>query len=142
MGKVQTFTPTPTINGVIKGRPGKGKVLSLGERRTCYHGHRMSDDNVFTYQGRIWCRRCRAESRKRSKAKRAEAMQLQAKAKRADVKAQLDKALKPKATRKAAKPKTSTPAKAKARKATPKLKGQARIDAELKAFSAKRQRAA
>lgn len=79
---------TPTINGVIKGRPGKGRVLSLEQRAKCYAGHRMTDDNTFRYtakrvQGkpkpimRAWCKRCRTASRKRSVDKRkAEALAL------------------------------------------------------------------
>lgn len=59
-----------TCNGVDKGRPG-GKVLSLGERANCYHGHKMTKENTFRYRGRIWCRRCRADSRKRSRGNRA-----------------------------------------------------------------------
>jgi hypothetical protein len=78
----------PTVNGIVKGRPGKGRVLSLGQRKVCYNKptHRMDDDNIFRYTAkatkatpapleRIWCKRCRALSRKRSQVKRlAEAL--------------------------------------------------------------------
>lgn len=88
--KGTTPTPTPTINGVIKGRPGKGRVLSLEQRAYCYASpkHQMTDDNTFRYtakrvQGkpqpiqRAWCKKCRAASRKRSVDKRkAEALAL------------------------------------------------------------------
>ncbi len=92
----------PTVNGVIKGRPGKGKVLSLGQRKRCYAKHEMTPDNTFRYTAkatkanpnpleREWCKRCRADSRKRSRVKRlAEAKaaaRLQAKAVKAELKA-------------------------------------------------------
>lgn len=60
----------PTCNGIQKGRPGKGRVLSLGQRKQCYAKHPMTDANTFTYKGRIWCKKCRADSRKRSRVKR------------------------------------------------------------------------
>lgn len=74
---------TPTVNGIIKGRPGKGRVLSLGQRRRCYDGHAMTPENTFRYRAkkvagkprpivREWCKRCRTASRKRSRAKRLE----------------------------------------------------------------------
>lgn len=100
----------PTCNGIQKGRPGKGKVLSLGERKQCYAKHAMSEENTFTYKGRIWCKKCRTASRKRSVVKRlAEAKALalaKAKEDRAALKQATAKATsKPKAkraTRKAA----------------------------------------
>jgi len=101
----------PTCNGVIKGRPGKGKVLSLGERKRCYDGHSMSDENTFTYKGRQWCRKCRKASRLRSRLKRlAEARALavakaktdRAALKTATAKANARKARKPRAAKKVA----------------------------------------
>ena len=84
-----------TANGIVKGRPGAGKVLSLGERKTCYAGHKMTKDNTFTYtrlrrklengrvdpkdhpSARIWCRICRAISRKGSHVRRVAAEALE-----------------------------------------------------------------
>ncbi len=40
---------TPTANGIIKGRPGKGRVLSLEQRKRCYAGHAMTEANTFRY---------------------------------------------------------------------------------------------
>jgi hypothetical protein len=73
----------PTCNGVVKGRPGKGRVLSLGQRANCYNKppHRMDEENTFRYTSkptaknkkpleRQWCKACRALSRKRSQVKR------------------------------------------------------------------------
>ena len=68
---------TPTANGVIKGRPGKGRVLSLEQRKKCYAGHAMTEENTFRYTAkrikgkakpieRAWCKKCRARSRKAS----------------------------------------------------------------------------
>ncbi len=68
---------TPTANGIIKGRPGKGRVLSLEQRKSCYHGHKMTEANTFRYTAkrakgapkpieRAWCKKCRADSRKNS----------------------------------------------------------------------------
>ena len=80
-----------TANGIVKGRPGAGKVLSLGERKTCYANHKMTKDNTFIYtrprrklengrvdpkdhpSARIWCRICRAISRKGSHVRRVAA---------------------------------------------------------------------
>lgn len=88
----------PTINGVIKGRPGKGKVLSLGQRKTCYAKptHRMTEDNIFRYTPkstennpkpleRGWCRRCRADSRKRGCARRLEMVKVEARRVKAEL---------------------------------------------------------
>lgn len=86
---VQNGEHKPTINGVIKGRPGKGKVLSLGQRARCYAGHRMTPENTFRYTAkatkqtpkpleREWCKRCRADSRKRSQVKRLAAAKIAA----------------------------------------------------------------
>ncbi len=72
---------TPTANGVIKGRPGKGRVLSLEQRKRCYAGHAMTEENTFRYTAkrvkgqpnpieRAWCKKCRATSRKASAEKR------------------------------------------------------------------------
>ncbi len=78
MSKAKTETiGTPTANGVIKGRPGKGRVLSLEQRKRCYSGHAMTEENTFRYTAkrakgapkpiqRAWCRTCRATSRKAS----------------------------------------------------------------------------
>lgn len=77
--KKTTAVHKPTCNGITKGRPGKGRVLSLGQRKTCYAKHAMTPDNTFTYKGREWCRKCRAASRRRSVVKRlAEAKRLAA----------------------------------------------------------------
>ncbi len=68
---------TPTANGIIKGRPGKGRVLSLEQRKRCYAGHAMTEANTFRYTAkrakgapkpieRAWCRKCRAISRSSS----------------------------------------------------------------------------
>ncbi len=82
MSKAKTETiGTPTANGVIKGRPGKGRVLSLEQRKRCYAGHAMTEENTFRYTAkrakgapkpieRAWCRKCRALSRKNSAAAR------------------------------------------------------------------------
>lgn len=43
------------------------KRLTLESRKTCYKGHRMSEDNKFRYQGGTWCRKCRAASRIKSR---------------------------------------------------------------------------
>lgn len=103
---------TPTANGVIKGRPGKGRVLSLEQRRKCYAGHAMTEENTFRYTAkrvkgqpkpieRAWCKKCRARSRKASaEARRLREAKELAAAKR-ETNAALRKAL-PKA-RKAAK---------------------------------------
>ncbi len=146
MSKTQTQTQTPnrtannaatvqrtlTANGVEKGRPGKGRVLSLEQRAYCYAEpkHRMTEANTFRYTAkrvkgqpkpieRAWCRKCRALSRKRSHDRRVAEAKAEAKRQAREVKAQLAQAL-PKA-RKASKPKakaaTATPRKAKAVKA-------------------------
>ncbi len=106
--KKTTSIHKPTCNGIQKGRPGKGKVLSLGQRKRCYVSHAMTDANTFTYKGRQWCRKCRADSRRRSVVKRlAEAKRL------ADIKAKEDRAAIRSATAKA----SGKPAKAKTAKA-------------------------
>lgn len=75
--KTKETIGTPTANGIIKGRPGKGRVLSLEQRARCYHGHKMTDENTFRYTAkrvkgqpkpieRAWCKKCRADSRKSS----------------------------------------------------------------------------
>ncbi len=77
----KTAVHKPTCNGIRKGRPGKGRVLSLGQRKNCYASpkHAMTEENTFTYKGRMWCRKCRAASRKRSVVKRlAEAKRMAA----------------------------------------------------------------
>ena len=147
-----------TANGIVKGRPGAGKVLSLGERKTCYVGHKMTKDNTFTYtrlrrklengrvdpkdhpSARIWCRICRAISRKGSHVRRVAAEALEErkasrtaratveagmtkgkarKARPAPVKASEGKAtVKPKATASTPKTRAAT-VKAKARKHDP-----------------------
>ena len=87
--KKTTAVHKPTCNGIVKGRPGKGRVLSLGQRKSCYASpkHAMTEENTFTYKGRIWCRKCRADSRRRSVVKRlAEAKRL------ATIKAKEDRA--------------------------------------------------
>jgi hypothetical protein len=98
MVKVQTEeTHKPTCNGILKGRPGKGNVLSLEQRKRCYAGHAMTEANTFRYKAilkrdkngkpskfapvRAWCKRCRTDSRKRSVAKRLESARAEATAK-------------------------------------------------------------
>lgn len=82
-------THKPTCNGIFKGRPGKGKVLSLEQRKRCYAGHAMTPENTFRYRAKIadstkrkpvraWCKKCRADSRKRSVAKRLESARAEA----------------------------------------------------------------
>ncbi len=110
---------TPTANGVIKGRPGKGRVLSLEQRRKCYAGHAMTEDNTFRYTAkrvkgqpkpieRAWCKKCRARSRKASaEARRLREAKELAAAKRetnAALRKALPKARKSAKGRKAAKP--------------------------------------
>ncbi len=104
----KTAVHKPTCNGITKGRPGKGRVLSLGQRKRCYASHAMTEENTFTYKDREWCRKCRAASRKRSVVKRlAEAKRLatiKAKEDRAAIKAATATATgdgKPKKARKA-----------------------------------------
>lgn len=122
----QTETQTPTANGIIKGRPGKGRVLSLGQRAYCYAKpkHPMTEENIFRYTAkrvkgkpqpieRTWCKKCRAISRKASATARRLREAKEEQTRQREVKAELTQAL-PKA-RKAAKPKTAGKAKAKAR---------------------------
>jgi hypothetical protein len=101
---VQNGEHKPTVNGVIKGRPGKGKVYTLGQRAACYASHRMTEENTFMYTPkptkgtpkpltRTWCKRCRAASRKRSAIKRLAAAKVAARLQRKEVKAALDAAL-------------------------------------------------
>lgn len=85
-------TGKPTINGIVKGRPGKGRVLSLGQRAFCYAKHRMTDENTFRYHKRIWCKTCRAASRKRSAVKRLVAAKAEAARQRKEANATLDTA--------------------------------------------------
>lgn len=119
MSKTNTETiGTPTANGVIKGRPGKGRVLSLEQRARCYAGHKMDEANTFRYTAkrvkgkakpieRAWCKKCRATSRKASAIKRRLREAKEEKARQRETNAALRKAL-PKA-RKVAK---ATPVKA------------------------------
>jgi hypothetical protein len=103
-----------TVNGVKKGRPGKGRVLSLEQRKRCYAQHAMTEENTFRYTSkateknsnplqRAWCKRCRADSRKRSRAKRLLEAKAVARQQRKEAKAQLDAVL-PKAKGKGRKP--------------------------------------
>lgn len=112
---------TPTANGIIKGRPGKGRVLSLEQRKKCYAGHAMTEDNTFRYTAkrvkgkpkpieRAWCKKCRAISRKSSATARRLREAKEEKARQRETNAALKKAL-PKA-RKAAKGKAAKSAKA------------------------------
>ena len=116
---------TPTANGVIKGRPGKGRVLSLEQRRKCYAGHAMTEENTFRYTAkrikgkakpieRAWCRKCRATSRKSS----ATARRLREAKEAAATKRETNAAIKAATTKGAtsAKPKRLTAAKAKGSK--------------------------
>lgn len=100
----QNGTHKPTCNGVYKGRPGKGRVYTLGQRKACYAKHAMTEDNTFRYTPkptkatpkpleRTWCKRCRADSRKRSRAKRLLQAKAVARQTRKEAKAQLDQAL-------------------------------------------------
>ena len=66
----ETATHKPTCNGIVKGRPGKGRVLSLEQRKRCYASHPMTEENTFLYNGRAGCKKCRADSRTRSRVKR------------------------------------------------------------------------
>ncbi len=121
----QNGTHKPTVNGVIKGSPGKGRVYTLGQRKMCYASHRLTEDNIFRYTAkptkanpdpieRQWCKRCRAASRKRSAGKRLEAAKAAASLQRGEAKAQLDAALPPNGKGKA-KPTPITKAKARAK---------------------------
>ena len=146
-----------TANGIVKGRPGAGKVLSLGERKTCYAGHKMTKDNTFTYtrlrrklengrvdpkdhpSARIWCRICRAISRKGSHVRRvaAEALE-QRKAShtaRATVEAGMSKGKARKARPAPVKASSSPPSRkaapARKGKAAPARKGKATVKPEI-----------
>lgn len=107
--KKTTAVHKPTCNGITKGRPGKGRVLSLGQRKRCYASpaHAMTDENTFSYKGRVWCRKCRAASRKRSVVKRlAEAKRLaliKGREDRAAIKAATGKATRKRSAKKTAK---------------------------------------
>lgn len=92
-----------TVNGVIKGRPGKGHVLSLGQRKACYAGHKMTPDNTFRYTPkptesnpkpleREWCRKCRGASRARGRVKRLEAAKVEARRVKAELAKSMPKA--------------------------------------------------
>ncbi len=105
MGKTQKGEHKPTINGVTKGRPGKGKVLSLGQRKRCYAGHTMSPENTFCYTAkktkempnpleRQWCKKCRSASRALGRARRLEAAKVEARQQEAALKAAMPKAKK------------------------------------------------
>ena len=96
---------TKTANGVVKGRPGKGRVYTLGQRKVCYAGHPMTPANTFVYcpkladgkrgAERVWCRKCRALSRKRSAASRAGRMAEAVAGERKDGAAAIDAAFEP-----------------------------------------------
>lgn len=94
---------TPTANGIVKGRPGKGRVLSLEQRKNCYAGHRMTEENTFRYTAkrvkgkakpieRAWCRKCRAISRKSSASARRLREAKEAKAAKRETNAAISKA--------------------------------------------------
>lgn len=94
---------TPTANGIVKGRPGKGRVLSLEQRKRCYAGHAMTEENTFRYTAkrvkgkakpieRAWCRKCRAISRKSSATARRLREAKEAKAAKRDTNAAISKA--------------------------------------------------
>ena len=119
----KTETATPTCNGIIKGRPGKGRVLSLGQRKKCYANHTMTPENTFRYTAkrvkgkakpveREWCKKCRATSRKASAVARRMREAKEEQARQKEVKAELRQAL-PKArkVKAAAKPKVAKVAK-------------------------------
>lgn len=123
---------TPTANGIIKGRPGKGRVLSLEQRKRCYAGHAMTEENTFRYTAkrvkgkpkpieRAWCKKCRAQSRKSS----AEARRLREAKEAATQKRETNAALKARKGAKAAPVKAASPKAAKARKAATKPSGKA-----------------
>ncbi len=139
--KIETIG-TPTANGIIKGRPGKGRVLSLEQRRKCYAGHAMSEENTFRYTAkrvkgqpkpieRAWCRKCRATSRKSS----AEARRLREAKEAASAKRETNARLKasmPKGKgRKAAKP-----ARTLATEPTPRARQRAKAAKAAKALKA------
>ncbi len=122
---------TPTANGIIKGRPGKGRVLSLEQRASCYHGHKMTEANTFRYTAkrvkgqpkpieRAWCKKCRADSRKNSATARRlrEAKEAAAKKRETNAKLRLamPKAKGSKGARKAKRAQSSKVATAKAAK--------------------------
>ncbi len=114
----------------------------------------MTPENTFRYTPkptkgtpkpleREWCRHCRADSRKRGRVKRLAAAKVEARLQARTVKAELAAAL-PKPKVKAATPKAKASRKpTRAQELTAesvgkaKLKGQARIDAELAAHSAR-----
>ena len=129
----KTDTVTPTCNGIIKGRPGKGRVLSLGQRKRCYDGHAMTPDNTFRYTAkrvkgkpkpveREWCKRCRAASRKRSAVKRLAEAKKAAASQRKASDAKLSEALPTAASSKAAKARKAKTAKARKAAASSKAK--------------------
>ncbi len=133
MTKAKTETiGTPTANGVIKGRPGKGRVLSLEQRRRCYSGHTMDEANTFRYTAkrvkgkpkpveRAWCKKCRATSRKAS----ATARRLrEAKEAKSATNAAIGKATKGKSA-KGGKPASTRKSAASARKSATAAKGKA-----------------
>lgn len=118
---------TPTANGVIKGRPGKGRVLSLEQRGKCYAGHKMTEENTFRYTAkrlkgkpkpiqRAWCKKCRARSRKAS----ATARRLREAKEAAAAKRETNAALKAATARKGSKAAKGKGKAATARKATRK----------------------
>lgn len=126
----------PTINGIIKGRPGKGRVLSLGQRKTCYAKptHQMTEDNTFRYTPkptkatpkpleRQWCKRCRAASRKRSVGKRLAAAKALAHQTRKEANGQLDAVL-PKAE---GKPRKTALDEAQARQSKARISGAVKV---------------
>ena len=104
MSKANENIGTPTANGIIKGRPGKGRVLSLEQRKRCYAGHPMTEANTFRYTAkrvkgkakpieRAWCRKCRALSRKNSATARRMREAKEEATRKRETKAQLSKAL-------------------------------------------------
>ena len=116
---------TPTANGVIKGRPGKGRVLSLEQRKRCYAGHAMTEANTFRYTAkrakgapkpieRAWCRKCRAQSRKSSAEARRLREAKEEAARKRETKSQLRQALPKAKGSKAAKGKATSSKRAKA----------------------------
>ncbi len=138
MAKSKETIGIPTANGIIKGRPGKGRVLSLEQRKRCYHGHTMTEANTFRYTAkrvkgkpkpieRAWCKKCRADSRKNSavarrlrEAKEAAAAKRETNAKLRQAMPKAGKAKGSKGARKAKRAQSSKVATAKAAKAAPK----------------------
>ena len=140
---------TPTANGIVKGRPGKGRVLSLEQRKRCYAGHAMTEDNTFRYTAkrvkgkaqpieRAWCKKCRAISRKASATARRLREAKEAKAAKRETSAAISKST----ARKGKGSKAATAGKAKGSKAAKVAPAKAAKVAPAKAGKPKASKAA